>query len=126
MLQMLDDFFTKPLQGNLFRKFRDIVLGYTHIDSLALITPSTVEERVEDRADDETIRASNVDSERTISTNETTNEYKTTNCVDQEMTIEGEEQPWIQVIGKRKTSFQRPSDDNQTLKSLIIWKQSRY
>ena len=32
--KMLADFFTKPLQGNLFRKFRDVVLGYKHIDTL--------------------------------------------------------------------------------------------
>jgi hypothetical protein len=32
--KMLADFFTKPLQGSLFRKFRDIVLGYKHIDTL--------------------------------------------------------------------------------------------
>ena len=31
---MVADFFTKPLQGSLFRKFRDIVLGYKHISSL--------------------------------------------------------------------------------------------
>ena len=31
---MIADFFTKPLQGNLFRKFRDVVLGYKHISSL--------------------------------------------------------------------------------------------
>jgi hypothetical protein len=29
--QMIADFFTKPLQGNLFRKLRDLVLGYKHI-----------------------------------------------------------------------------------------------
>ena len=28
------DFFTKPLQGSLFRKFRDVILGYKHITSL--------------------------------------------------------------------------------------------
>jgi len=32
---MLADFFTKPLQGSLFRKFRDVVMGYTTIDSIA-------------------------------------------------------------------------------------------
>ena len=32
--KMLADFFTKPLQANLFRKFRDVVLGYYHISSL--------------------------------------------------------------------------------------------
>ena len=43
---MLGDFFTKPLQGNLFRKFRDVVLGYDHVDSLALDPMLPVEERV--------------------------------------------------------------------------------
>ena len=32
--KMIADFFTKPLQGNLFRKFRDVVMGYKHISSL--------------------------------------------------------------------------------------------
>ena len=31
---MIADFFTKPLQGALFKKFRDIVLGYKHISTL--------------------------------------------------------------------------------------------
>ena len=45
-LQMLADFFTKPLQGILFTKFRDVLLSYEHIDSLALDPASTLEERV--------------------------------------------------------------------------------
>ena len=32
--RMIADFFTKPLQGNLFKRFRDIVLGYKHISSI--------------------------------------------------------------------------------------------
>jgi hypothetical protein len=32
--QMLADFFTKPLQGSLFTKFRRVVMGHDHIDSL--------------------------------------------------------------------------------------------
>ena len=32
--QMLADFFTKLLQGNLFRKLRDVILGRKHIDTL--------------------------------------------------------------------------------------------
>ena len=31
---MIADFFTKLLQGNLFRKFRDVILGYVHIRTL--------------------------------------------------------------------------------------------
>jgi hypothetical protein len=45
--QMLADFFTKPLQGNLFRKFKAVILGHKHIDTLKdqLTVPS--QERVE-------------------------------------------------------------------------------
>ena len=32
--QMLADFFTKPLQGSLFTKFRRVIMGHDHIDSL--------------------------------------------------------------------------------------------
>jgi Reverse transcriptase (RNA-dependent DNA polymerase) len=45
-LQMLGDFFTKPLQGNLFRIFRDVILGYHHVDTLVLDDTSKAEERV--------------------------------------------------------------------------------
>ena len=31
---MLADFFTKPLQGQLFKKFRDVIVGYAPISSL--------------------------------------------------------------------------------------------
>jgi hypothetical protein len=31
---LIANFFTKPLQGALFRKFRDIILGYKHISTL--------------------------------------------------------------------------------------------
>jgi hypothetical protein len=44
---MLADFFTKPLQGALFRKFRGILLGYEHVDTLTNMVPSATEERVE-------------------------------------------------------------------------------
>ena len=44
---MLADFFTKPLQGALFRKFRDVVLGYKHIDDLKQTTEeASSQERV--------------------------------------------------------------------------------
>ena len=43
---MIADFFTKPLQGKLFRKFRDIVLGYKHVSSLLEEEESSPQERV--------------------------------------------------------------------------------
>ena len=32
--QMLADFYTNPLQGSLFRKFRDVIMGYKPLSSL--------------------------------------------------------------------------------------------
>ena len=44
---MLADFFTsKPLQGALFTTFRDVILGYKHVDSLDLASLAKPEERV--------------------------------------------------------------------------------
>jgi hypothetical protein len=49
--EMLADFFTKPLQGSLFQKFRKVIMGQTHISTLkasvSSLTP--VEERVGDQ-----------------------------------------------------------------------------
>jgi hypothetical protein len=41
---MIADFFTKPLQGHLFRKFRDVVMGVTHYTSLDT-TPASIQDR---------------------------------------------------------------------------------
>ena len=46
-LQMVGDFFTKPLQGSLFRKFRDVIMGDQHMNTLVLDPPLPIEERVE-------------------------------------------------------------------------------
>jgi hypothetical protein len=45
-LKMLADFFTKPLQGSLFRIFRDIILGTNRIISIDSIPDLLVKERV--------------------------------------------------------------------------------
>jgi hypothetical protein len=44
--QMLADFFTKPLQGSLFRKFREVIMGHRHVDSLKDPTSAPSQERV--------------------------------------------------------------------------------
>ena len=44
--KMLADFFTKPLQGSLFRFFRDIIMGYTSITEILDEHPK-IKERVE-------------------------------------------------------------------------------
>ena len=43
---MIADFFTKPLQGHLFQMFRDVILGYKHVDSLRLAALVPPAERV--------------------------------------------------------------------------------
>ena len=43
---MLADFFTKPLQGTLFKKFRDVLMRYNHISTLSLKSIAN-KERVE-------------------------------------------------------------------------------
>jgi hypothetical protein len=46
LCHFLADFFTKPLNGSLFRKFRDVILGYKPVSSLREIMPADVEEHV--------------------------------------------------------------------------------
>jgi hypothetical protein len=46
---MLSDFWSKPLQGALFRKFRDVSMGLEHIDTLTEEPMTTSEERVGDK-----------------------------------------------------------------------------
>jgi KUP system potassium uptake protein len=51
--QMLADFFTKPLQGGLFKKLRAVVMGHMHIDSLRAETPPPTQERVGEQGKDQ-------------------------------------------------------------------------
>jgi len=45
--QMIADFFTKPLQGSLFKRFKRVIMGLDHISTLWIDGPSPTEERVE-------------------------------------------------------------------------------
>jgi hypothetical protein len=47
--QMLADFFTKPLRGNLFPRFKAVVLGHQHVDTLHNTIAQPLEERVGDK-----------------------------------------------------------------------------
>ena len=50
-VSMLADFLTKPLQGALFRKFRDVILGYQPVSTLGRVNPGDLE-RVEETPKD--------------------------------------------------------------------------
>ncbi len=58
-------FFTKPLQGSLFQKFKDVKLGYKHITSLyhSIQEDSSTQERVEGNHNGVNVRPS-VDTHR--------------------------------------------------------------
>ena len=45
-LAVLADFFTKPLQGHLFRRFCNVIMGHCHIDTLCHSHDVSTEERV--------------------------------------------------------------------------------
>jgi len=45
--RIVTDYFTKPLQGSLFRKLRDARMGVTHPSSLLTEEPPPTKERVE-------------------------------------------------------------------------------
>ena len=44
---MIEDFFTKPLQGKAFNIYRDLIMGYKHIKELSMLELSTIKERVD-------------------------------------------------------------------------------
>ena len=62
--QMLADFFTKPLQGALFNKFKRVLMGQAHIDTLSLSPPAPTEERVEESAETIVDKRNTVEAEK--------------------------------------------------------------
>ena len=68
--KVVADFFTKPLQGSLFRKFRDVILGYKHISSLyhSNEEDSSTQERVEGNQNGINVRPSVVKHHPTVVT----------------------------------------------------------
>lgn len=46
---MLADYFTKPLQEKLFRRFREVIMGYKHIKDILLYSTFPLKEHVEIR-----------------------------------------------------------------------------
>ena len=44
---MLADYYTKSLQGDVFRRFQEVIMGYKHINDLLLDPDFLLKERVE-------------------------------------------------------------------------------
>ena len=60
---MLSDFLSKPLQGSLFRKFRDVLLGAAHISTLTV--PSDASARPVERVEQPGVEIPVTDGSRT-------------------------------------------------------------
>jgi hypothetical protein len=69
-LQMLADYFTKPLQGKLFHLFRAVIMGWAHIDTLKLQSSSLLKERVGDMSisDDSSVSSDDVTKATNVTT----------------------------------------------------------
>ena len=52
---MLADFFTKPIQGSLFRRLKAVLMGHAHMSTLMETSSVTVQERVEEKDFGQTI-----------------------------------------------------------------------
>jgi hypothetical protein len=99
--QMLADFFTKPLQGGLFRRLKAVVMGHKHIDTLKEIPSVAPQERVEDNVDSE---KENMDLEKS---EDATNGRKTDghlkNTVPSEPSIKKAKRSYAEIVKKRVT-----------------------
>ena len=71
--RMVADFYTKPLQGNLFRVFRDVILGYVHVSSLNDFgMEASDEEHVPEREASGNVKKNN-EGEKTVITSDIPN-----------------------------------------------------
>ena len=79
--EMLADYYTKPLQGSLFKKLRNVIMGFDHISTLKnKVTPSlTMKERIEKRDEKQVIISNGKDKNGTgYQCNKIVNKWKST------------------------------------------------
>ena len=112
-LQMIGDFFTKPLQGSLFRKFRDVILGYKHMDTLTVDPIAPIEERV-----------GNINGHSAHGTVNSANAHSNNTTVQKQE--QGKEQSdsvtWADVV---KGVARKSRHENKLIREIILSKQSR-
>jgi hypothetical protein len=103
-VEMLADFLMKPLQGGLFRKFRDVLLGYQHVSSLQVHNNDVVspEERVGE-GDQERDKRRRTKTEQEKNDRECTVQVNTTpiTCC----TGGDKENNWVPVTPKRAQKY---------------------
>jgi hypothetical protein len=102
---MIADFFTKPLQGHLFRKFRDVVMGVTHYSSLD-ITPTSIQAR--------SVLESTILREETSTDDGVELEDKIPLLLTRERSVsefDHTEAPWTTVLGANKKKNKAKEND---------------
>ena len=116
-LEMLADFFTKPLQGHLFRRFRGVILGHCcHIDTLRINPALPLEERVEES------RSSTCDADAP-DTNATVDNTGT--HVEDTSTSNTSTGTWIEVVSRKRTRKANSGCEQQIVSTHTFLKQSQ-
>ena len=113
---MLADFFAKPLQGHLFRRFRDVILGHCHNDTLRINPALSLEERVEES------RSSTCDADAP-DTNATVD--NTATHVEDTSTDDTSTGTWIEVVSRKRTRKENSGCEQQIVSKHTFLKQSR-
>ncbi|KAI2499682.1 Reverse transcriptase (RNA-dependent DNA polymerase) [Fragilaria crotonensis] len=103
---MLADFFTKPLQGNMFRRFRAVVLGHNHTDTLASIATTTDQSEERVGRSNFTARSKQSDSSDRVSDNSIGTGNSTTLGLDANENPHPTSVSWADVVkGRRGTKI---------------------
>ena len=93
--EMLADFFTKPLQGALFQKFRRVLMGHAHVNTLSLSSSTPTEERVGEKRENET--AGNNEEDTVVATNTTNAKTGGIGSLGSDITSTTLDENWITV-----------------------------
>ena len=73
---MLADYYTKPLQGNVFRRFQEVIMGYEHINELLLDPDFLLKELVEKLSNSVIKKSGNKEKEKGRREKEKKNEHQ--------------------------------------------------
>ena len=93
--EMLADFFTKPLQGALFTKFRKVLMGWEHINTLKKPSEYDLKERVGTSNNYEIVSSNSIRKKtdkkvgKQVSFHEPPLEEKSTNVIMKECMLDG-------------------------------------
>ena len=92
--EMLADFFTKPLQGALFQKFRRVLMGHAHVNTLSLSSSTPTEERVGEKRENEGTRN---DEDTVVATNTANAKTEENGSLGSDITSTAADENWITV-----------------------------